>query len=239
MRTLELQPQSVEQSLAFLRNCLQSTPLRHYTELFSEDRVMANEAVTASMVEGLEQFQSDLARVRWEIEDPQVLFEKMLMAPTVQAVYFYRISHAMFRRDVSELPNVIATLSRLMTSMEIYYSATIGPGLKVIHGIGTIIGAHSRIGSHFTIYQNVTIGDKLGRDTGVEKRPVIGDYVIASTGAQIVGPVKIGSRSIIGANAVVLRSIPPRCIAAGVPAEVKVADMSDESFAEYWDALNG
>jgi len=107
----------------------------------------------------------------------------------------------------------------------------------VIHGVGTVIGSMCRVGSHFTAYQNVTIGDKLGRDTG--KRPEVGDYVIATAGAQILGSVTVGSRSVIGANAVVLRSLPERCVAAGVPARVVVADLSDEAFGEFWASIKG
>ena len=67
----------------------------------------------------------------------------------------------------------------------------------------------------------------------------VGDYVIATVGAQILGPVTVGSRSVIGANAVVLESLPERCVAAGVPARVVVADLSDEAFGEFWASIKG
>jgi serine acetyltransferase len=75
-------------------------------------------------------------------------------------------------------------------------------------------------------------GCLLCRDTG--KRPVI-----ATMGSQILGPVTVGSQSVIAANAVVLESVPERCVAAGVPARVVVKDLSDEAFGEYWASIKG
>lgn len=192
-----------------------------------------------SFVESLAEFAPDLGRWNWRFEDPKKLFERLLLAPNLQAAYFYRLSHALFVREVELLPDVIAALSRWMTGVEIYYSAKIGPGLKVIHGLGTVIGARSRIGSHFTVYQGVTIGDKLGKQTGLDQRPEIGDYVIACAGAAILGPIRIGDNTIIGVNSLVLDSLPSRCIAVGSPAEVKLDNLSDEAFQEYWTAIRG
>ena len=88
-------------------------------------------------------------------------------------------------RGIAEVPDAVSVLSRWMTGVEIYYSAEIGPGLKIIHGLGTVIGAGCRVGSHFTIYQGVTLGDKLAPETGPGARPVIGDHVIASVGCSV------------------------------------------------------
>jgi serine O-acetyltransferase len=165
------------------------------------------------------------------------VFERLLFAPHLEAVYFYRISRACFLRDVKQVPQVIATLSRLLTGTEIYFSADIEPGLKLIHGLACVIGTGCRVGSGFTVYQGVTLGDKLGRDTG--KQPVIGDRVIVSAGAQVLGPVTIGSECVIGANSVVLDSVPSRSVVAGAPAKVKIANLSDQAFGEFWAAIKG
>jgi serine O-acetyltransferase len=222
-------------SRAFIRDCLASTPLRDYQRLFEGDRGQADGAEDLLLMEGLEQFRTDLARYQLSFDSPEDLFAHLLLAPNLQATYFYRTCHAFYKKDVACLPDVIATVSRLLTGIEIYYSADIGPGLKLIHGTGTVIGSKCKIGSHFTIYQNVTIGDKLGREMG--KRPVIGDYVIVSAGAKIFGPVTVGSKTIIGANAVVIDSLPDRCIAAGLPARVKVAGLSEEQFSEFFESI--
>jgi len=225
----------IEASLAFIRSCIEATPLR--VELTRFDADCASSVVRAALVEGFAAFQSDLDRWSLRFENPSLLFDHLRLAANLQATYFYRVNHALWLRKVARVPDVIVTVAKQLTGLEIYYSANIGPGLKVIHGVGTVIGSMCRVGSHFTVYQNVTIGDKLGRDTG--KRPEVGDYVIATAGAQILGSVTVGSRSVIGANAVVLRSLPERCVAAGVPARVVVADLSDEAFGEFWASIKG
>jgi serine O-acetyltransferase len=221
--------------VAFIRSCIEATPLNVESARFGRD--CASPEIQAALAEGFEAFQSDLERFRLRFENPSLLFDHLRLAPNLQATYFYRVSHALWLRKITRVPDVLAAVAKQLSGLEIYYSANIGPGLKVIHGVGTVIGAMCTVGSHFTVYQNVTIGDKLGRDTG--KRPKLGDYVIATVGAKILGPITVGSRSVIGANAVVLESLPDRCVAAGVPARVVIADLSDEAFGEYWTSLKG
>jgi serine O-acetyltransferase len=223
-------------TLDFIQSYLSSTPLRSYGGLFEREQGAVGEPLTESLLDALACFRSDLARWQLDIEAPADLITRLQLAPTLQATFFYRVCRALFMRQVKLIPDVVANLSRLVTAVEIYYSADIGPGLKLIHGLGTVIGAMCTIGSHSTIYQNVTVGDKLGRETG--KRPVIGDYVILSAGAQVLGPLTIGPKAVVGANSVVLGSIPGHCVAAGAPA-TKVADLSEERFQEFWDSIKG
>ena len=237
MRSEGYSEECIAQSLEFIRACIRHTPLRRYSRLFRLDEVGVTGAMAGSLVEGFEQFRTDLARWSLSFESPKDLFDYLLLAPSLQATYFYRTCRALHLREVQFAPNVLATISRLLTGIEIYYSADIGPGLKVIHGIGTVIGAGCKIGSRFTVYQGVTIGDSLGSDTG--KRPVIGNDVIASAGSQVLGAVSVGSKTIIASNAVVIHSLPDRCIAAGVPAEVKVADLPEARFHEFQNAIKG
>jgi serine O-acetyltransferase len=91
---------------------------------------------------------------------------------------------------------------------------SIGPGILIMHGVGTVIQAE-RIGEHLLIFQEVVIAPKMD---GLQGRPVIGNDVRISAGAKIIGPVTIGDHSIIGPNAVVTKDVPPKCIAVGVPA---------------------
>ena len=224
----------LHESLAFLHESVSSTPLRRHAELFTPERI-GSSGLADALQAAHANFLTDLGRWGMTLADPRKVFEQLALAPNLQATFFYRTCRALFLAGVAFLPDVIAVTSRQLTAMEIYYSADIGPGLKIIHGAGTVIGAQCKIGSHFTVYHNVTVGDKLGRQTGV--RPELGDRIIASTGAQVLGPVQVGSETIIGANAVVLDSLPNRCIAAGIPAKVKVADLSDEQFAEFWSSI--
>jgi serine O-acetyltransferase len=96
----------------------------------------------------------------------------------------------------------------------------IGPGLVIPHTHGTILGA-GWIGRNVTIYQQVTLGAKLADFAfDVSKRPHVCDGVIITAGAKILGPVRLGERAIVGANAVVLRDVPPDAVAVGVPARI-------------------
>ena len=225
----------LEASRAYIRSCVEATPLRGALRRLDDE--MASDDVRESLIDGFEAFLGDLDRWQASFDQPHELFDTLRLATNLEATYFYRVSHQLWKREVKWVPDVFAAVSKQQTGTEFYYSADIGPGLKVIHGVGAVIGALSKIGSNFTIYQGATIGDKLGRDTGTGKRPLVGDQVILTVGAQIIGPVEIGSQTVIGANAVVLDSLPDRCVAAGVPARVVIADVSDAAFEEYWSSV--
>jgi serine O-acetyltransferase len=222
------------ETCAFLHAALLATPLRPHASPFEPSRAEA--ALGDILVEALGAFEPDLTRWSLVFETPEKLFARLRLAPHLEATFLYRLCRGLFARKVEELPDVIATLSRLVSGMEIYYSAEIGPGLKIIHGLGTVIGAQCRIGSEFTVYHGVTVGDRLGGRTG--DRPVIGDRVIASAGAQVLGPVTVGSETVIGAGAVVLDSLPERSVAVGVPARV-ASRLSDEAFSDFWRSIKG
>lgn len=228
----------VEEARGFVTACLAASPQRRFEALLAPAGADAV-ALRAALLDSRDGFAPDLARFQLELGDPESLFERLLLAPALLATWFYRLSRALFVRDVARLPDVVFVLSRWMTGLELYYSAEIGPGLKIIHGMGSVIGARCRIGSHFTLYQGATVGDKLGRETGLEARPRIGSQVILSAGASVLGPVTVGDQTVIGANAVVLDSLPGRCVAAGIPARVRIGDLSDEAFEAFWSSIRG
>ena len=238
MPTEDAADEFIPHALDFFRTCVSATQLRKYSGLFDSDGEAPSQTVQDALSKSLKDFRSDLARWNLAFESPKELFDHLLLAPNLQATYFYRASRSLHLMNVELIPSVIATLSRLVTGMEIYYSTEIGPGLKVIHGAGSLVGAGCRIGSHFTIYQNVTVGDRLGKQTGTASRPIIGDYVIASAGAQILGPVEIGSKSVLGANSLIIHSVPENSISAGVPAKV-IANLTEEGFQDFWQAIKG
>jgi serine O-acetyltransferase len=228
-----------EETLGFLRSCLSGGALERYRGLFEGSRLETDPAFREAVQESLEAFLPDLARYQRRFEAPGDLFDHLILAPNLAVVFFYRLTHALFIRGMEQLPDVLAAAARQMTGVEIYYSARCGPGLKIIHGLGTVIGAACRIGSHFTAYHGVTIGDRISGPTGLENRPTIGDYVIACAGVSIFGPVHVGDHTLIAAHSVVVDSLPARCVAAGAPARVKVEGLSDEKFQEYWAAFRG
>jgi serine O-acetyltransferase len=98
-------------------------------------------------------------------------------------------------------------------------SVTIGLGLKLPHPTGIIFGKGTKIGKNCTIYQHVTFGGKNEGDTSRKNSPKIGDGCLIYSGAQVLGAVNLGENSIVGANAVVIHSIEPKSIVAGVPAK--------------------
>lgn len=108
--------------------------------------------------------------------------------------------------------DLISNIGRINSLSEIYYSASIGQGLKINHGIGTVIGARCVIGNDCIIHQNVTFGDKHSG------RPILGDNCIVYAGAIIIGDIQIGNNCIIGANSVVMDSFPDNSVIAGSPA---------------------
>jgi len=130
--------------------------------------------------------------------------------PGLLATFFYRISRFLFLSDDEEQAREFSSVGFALSSMEIYFSSSIKSGLKINHGLGTIIGARVEIGKNALIHHNVTFGDKNGR------RPKIGDEVTVYPGAIIIGDVNIGDRSIIGANTTVLKSVPSGSRVSGI-----------------------
>lgn len=128
----------------------------------------------------------------------------------VQATLLYRISHFFAIHHLGLLAEFFHSLSKFWTHIDISPYAEIGPGLSFYHGLGTVIGKFTRVGSRVTLCQGVTTGSG---------RPQIGDDVILWAGSKIIGNIIIGDRAEIGANAVVLDDVPSDCVVAGIPAK--------------------
>lgn len=218
-----------------VHRCMCATPLSQYEPLVSASGDGDGSLPRQSLVNALRAFESDAARWDLAAKSASDLLGRLELAPNLLATFFYRLNHELYKEGIEFIPDVLAAVSRMLTGTEIYYSAEIGPGFKLMHGLGTTIAARCRIGSRFTVYQGVTIGDKVGKGTG--SRPEIGDDVIVSAGAKVLGPIKIGDRTVIGANAVVIRSLPSRCIAVGIPAEIIRSRISDQQFEDFAAAV--
>jgi serine O-acetyltransferase len=130
------------------------------------------------------------------------------------AILCYRIAHWFFENENETTANHYSNLGRLISGFEIYYSAQIGKGMKINHGLGTVIGSRCKIGDNVLLHQNVTIGDRKG------ERPTILDNVTIYAGAKILGGIRLGNNSIVGANAVCLIDVPDKAVAVGVPAQI-------------------
>lgn len=150
------------------------------------------------------------ARSSWEV---------LLCYPGLHALWFYRVSHWLWTHEWYLLGRWFSQVGRLFTGIEIHPGAKIGRGLVIDHGMATVIGETAEIGQDVTLYHNVTLG---GVSLKREKRhPTVEDHVVVGAGAQVLGPIVIGTGSRIGANAVVVKDVPPDSVVTGVPGRIR------------------
>jgi serine O-acetyltransferase len=137
-------------------------------------------------------------------------------------VLLYRISYLFYYLNINPIAKIFSVLNFFLFGIEISIKCHIGKGLFLPHTHGTVIGAWI-IGENATIFQGVTIGAReLDFDYKEENRPKIHDDVIIGAGAKVIGGVTVGSNARIGANAVVLKDVPPSALAVGMPARIIV-----------------
>ena len=144
--------------------------------------------------------------------------EILLCYPGVWALIYHRIAHWLFKHDIKLIARLISQTARFLTGIEIHPGATIGKRCFIDHGMAVVIGETAEIGDDVTIYQAVTLGG-TGKETG-KRHPTIGDNVVISSGAKVLGPFKVGSHSKIGAGSVVLKEIPEYCTVVGIPGKI-------------------
>lgn len=145
-------------------------------------------------------------------------FEVFLTYSGIKAMIRYRIANWFYVRGWRLLPRIISARAKTKTGIEIHPGATIGKGMFIDHGCGVVIGETAEIGDNVTLYQGVTLGG-TGKDVG-KRHPTIGNNVMISAGAKILGPVVIGEGCKVGAGSVVLKDVPPHCTIVGVPGRV-------------------
>ena len=148
----------------------------------------------------------------------------ILTYPGVKAIFFHKIANFFAIAKFDLIARIISQLSRFLTGIEIHPKAKIGKNLFIDHGMGVVIGETSKIGNDVTIYHAVTLGGISpsidSESQRHEKRhPTIGDNVVIGSGAQIIGPVKVGDGSRIAANAVVVKDVEENTTMVGVPAK--------------------
>lgn len=145
-------------------------------------------------------------------------FEVLICYPGIWSLIMHRPANWLYRHKIKLLARIISQLTRWFTGIEIHPGATIGRRCFIDHGMGIIIGETTEIGDDVTIYQGVTLGG-TGKDTG-KRHPTIGDRVMISSGAKVLGPFKVGDDAKIGAGSVVLKEIPPNCTVVGIPGTI-------------------
>ena len=145
-------------------------------------------------------------------------FEVVLTYSGLHAIWAHRIAHALYNRKRFLLARMISQLSRFFTGIEIHPGARIGKGLFIDHGMGVVIGETCEIGDYVTLFQGVTLGG-TGKEKG-KRHPTLEDYVMVASGAKVLGSMRIGRGSKIGAGSVVLQEVPPNSTVVGVPGRV-------------------
>lgn len=146
--------------------------------------------------------------------------EVLLAYPGLHAIMFHRLAHRLYKRKWFLTARLISQFSRFITGIEIHPGAKIGQGLFIDHGSGVIIGETAEVGNNVTIYQGVTLGG-TGKEKG-KRHPTIGNNVVISSGAKVLGSFTVGDNVKIGAGSVVLKPVPPNCTVVGVPGKVVV-----------------
>lgn len=144
--------------------------------------------------------------------------EIIFLYPGLHAIMAHRINHALWKMKVPFLPRALSQIARLLTGIEIHPGAQIGKGLFIDHGMGVVVGETSIVGDNVTLFQGVTLGG-TGKETG-KRHPTIGSNVVIGAGAKVLGNIMVGDNSYIGANAVILRDVPPNATVVGVPGHI-------------------
>ena len=147
-------------------------------------------------------------RTRWEI----------LLYPGVWALGFHRFAHWLFEARMYFLARLVNHIGRFLTAIDIHPGAKIGKNFFIDHGF-TVIGETAEIGDNVTIYQCVTLGGTNPTNgVGGKRHTTIQDNVIIGSGAQVIGPITVGNRARIGANAVVMDDVPEGATMIGMKA---------------------
>ncbi|MBM7646743.1 serine O-acetyltransferase [Scopulibacillus daqui] len=161
-------------------------------------------------------------------EDLKVVFEKdpaarnalevILTYSGLHAIWSHRIAHWFWKKRLYFFARSLSQISRFFTGIEIHPGAKIGRHFFIDHGMGVVIGETCEIGDHVTLFQGVTLGG-TGKEKG-KRHPTIGNHVMISSGAKVLGSIMIGDHSKIGAGSVVLHDVPENSTVVGIPGKV-------------------
>ncbi|MFM5924977.1 MAG: serine O-acetyltransferase EpsC [Novosphingobium sp.] len=158
-------------------------------------------------------------RSRWEV----------LLYPGVLALGLHRIAHWLFEAELFFLARMVNHISRFLTAIDIHPGARIGQNFFIDHGF-VVIGETAVIGDNVTMYQGSTLGGTNPTNgIGGKRHPTLGDGVIVSLGAAILGPLQIGAGARIGANAVVTKDVPEGATMVGIPAKQTLVEVTPET----------
>lgn len=170
----------------------------------------------------LRTFRTDIRSVFDNDPAARSMLEVVFTYSGLHALWAHRIAHALFRRRLFSLARLISQISRFFTGIEIHPGAVIGQRFFIDHGMGVVIGETCEIGDDVVIYQGVTLGG-TGKEKG-KRHPTIESNVVIGSGAKVLGSFIVGANSRIGANAVVLKEVPPNSTVVGNPGRIVKRD---------------
>jgi serine O-acetyltransferase len=145
-------------------------------------------------------------------------FEVLLLYPGVKALCLHRVAHFFYGLGLRFIARAFNEVARFLTGIDIHPGARIGSNLMIDHGMGVVIGETAEIGDNCLIYHGVTLG---GVDMNpVKRHPTLGSNVVVGAGAKVLGNIRIGDHSRVGANSVVIKDVPSHTTVTGIPAKV-------------------
>ncbi len=166
----------------------------------------------------LKAIQSDIAIIRERDPAARGLLEIILCYPGFQALVLHRISHRLWKAGMPLFPRLLSQITRSLTGIEIHPGAKIGKGVFIDHGMGVVIGETTEIGNRCLLYQGVTLGG-TGKDEG-KRHPTLEENVVIGAGAKVLGAIKVGTNTRIGAGSVVVRDVEADSTVVGIPGRV-------------------
>ncbi|MFN0182309.1 MAG: serine O-acetyltransferase [Aquabacterium sp.] len=141
-------------------------------------------------------------------------------------IYLFRLAHLLHRLKVPLLPYLIYVINRIVFSVVLPPSVRVGRDVTFgYHGLATVVHARAIIGNRVTIAHGVTVGGR----SGLAEVPIIEDDVQVGAGACILGPVRIGAGARIGANAIVVKDVPPGGVCVAAPGQVRAGKSDSEN----------
>lgn len=167
-------------------------------------------------------FHNEIIEAKKKDPAAKSFLEILLLYQGLHAIVSYRVANFFYKIKLFVLARFLSQMARFFTGIEIHPGATIGKGLFIDHGMGVVIGETSIIGDNVLLYQGVTLGG-TGLVQG-KRHPTIGNNVVIGGGAKVLGNITIGDNSYIGANAVVIKDVPPNSTVVGVPGRITKQD---------------
>jgi len=167
-------------------------------------------------------FYSDIRAAQQRDPAAKSFFEIIMLYPGLHALVYHRMAHALYVMRLFFMARLLSQICRFFTGIEIHPGAKIGRRFFIDHGIGVVIGETAIIGDDVLLYQGATLGG-----TGIVKgkrHPTVGNNVVIGAGAKVLGNIVIGDNSYIGANAVVIKDVPPNSTVVGVPGRITKQD---------------